>query len=142
MNKLLNDLIPKVLNENNKPIDKAQIIYLLNNKQWFKIDRTSILVDLAEFYQRLKMYYLGKACLVKVNWETTNKISNLKNYNLKNLFRLINNQNIYLGYVISVCFKFHSDVKRYNYDLYNRHILNTALIDAYKYEPEPEPEPN
>ena len=129
MNQLLNDLIPKVLIENKTPVNKAQIIYLLNNKQWFRIDRSSILVQLAEFYQRLKLYFLGKACLIRVNWETEKEIHDLKKYShneIRNLYRLINSQNNYLGHIINVCFKFHSDLKRYYSDLYNRHIINSA----------------
>ena len=131
MNKLLNDLIPSILVSRKTPRNKNYIIFLLNNGNWTSIPNDGIIIKLVEFYQKLKWFNMNKACVPKVTWNVVDK-PNLCNYNVKDLFREINNTNNYIGHVINVCFGFHQAIKKYYYDRFNRNIINPCLIDVYR----------
>jgi hypothetical protein len=131
MNKLLKDLIPKVLADNNNPRKKNEIINLLNNGNWTSIPVNGNIIKLVKFYQKLKWFNLNKACVPKVTWNAVDK-PNLCDYNVKELFREVNDLKNYLGHVINVCFGFHQAIKKYYYDKFNRNIINHCLIDVYK----------
>ena len=73
MNKLLNDLVPKVLADNNYPRKKNEIVNLLNNGNWTSIPVNGNIIKLVKFYQKLKWFNMNKACVPRVTWEVDDK---------------------------------------------------------------------
>ena len=132
MNKLLDNILPSILENNNYPMNKKYIIYYLNNGRYNIIVNNSILTKLINFYDKLKRYYNGKIYTIKIDWKTTKKII-LKDKNIiKQLYKLSNSSNNYFGYVINTCYDFLNTLHKYNYNRYNRGFNNICYLNRYK----------
>ena len=132
MNKLLDNILPSILENNNYPMNKKYIIYYLNDGRYNIIVNNSILTKLINFYDKLKRYYNGKIYTIKIDWKTTKKII-LKDKNIiKQLYKLSNSSNNYFGYVINTCYDFLNTLHKYNYNRYNRGFNNICYLNRYK----------
>jgi hypothetical protein len=116
--KLLDDIIPKILVQANKPKKNKLIIYYLNNKEWSRISIHGLIFEITKFYQSLRMYYLGKSTFPKITWVTNKKI-NLNSCNLKELYKIINIGNTYFSKIINACFKFGNSITSHYNNLTN-----------------------